>query len=220
MEKMNRIPVVVRNQAYMPEVIPEDVDEVDPADLTPLVSGDTPIVIAPASEDGEVAEDEVEDTHEELVKEVHLVEELGKEVQILFANIDALKGCLRTSNVDKLGDASTCQPLVVPDINVWDTGRAWEREYCLYTEASRDDLNIRLHNQIWDMLQKMQEQMDNQSWNTDDKYIVDGLINILVLNVKINKLTDKVLRDQVNAPSKLKDHDPLLKYDYALSSIH
>ena len=52
--------------------------------------------------------------------------------------------------------------------------------------------------------------MDNQSWNTNDKYIVDGLINILVLNVKINKLTD---RDQVNAPSKLKDHDPLLKYD-------
>ena len=35
--------------------------EIAPVDLKPLISGSAPIVNAPASEDGEVAQDEVED---------------------------------------------------------------------------------------------------------------------------------------------------------------
>ena len=51
---------MVRNPAYVADV-ELDEDEVDPADLTPLVSGNAPIVTAPASEDEVVAEDVVED---------------------------------------------------------------------------------------------------------------------------------------------------------------
>ena len=47
---MNRVPVIVRNPAYVADV-ELDEDEIDPADLTPLVSGNTPIVTVPASED-------------------------------------------------------------------------------------------------------------------------------------------------------------------------
>ena len=61
---MNRVPVIVRNPAYIEEV-ELDEDEVDPADITPLVSGDTPIVTVPASEDENVAEDVVEDSDED-----------------------------------------------------------------------------------------------------------------------------------------------------------
>ena len=62
-EKMNRVPVIVRNPAYIEEV-ELDEEEVDPADITPLISGDTPIITVPASEDENVAEDVSEDDEE------------------------------------------------------------------------------------------------------------------------------------------------------------
>jgi len=46
-EEMNRVSVVVSNPAYVAEAA-LDVDEVDPTDLAPLVSGTTSIVTAPA----------------------------------------------------------------------------------------------------------------------------------------------------------------------------
>ena len=61
---MNQVPVIVRNPAYVAEV-ELDEDEVDPTDLAPLVSGNAPIVTAPASEDGDVAEDVVEDGNDD-----------------------------------------------------------------------------------------------------------------------------------------------------------
>jgi len=57
---MNQVPVIVRNPAYVEEV-ELDEDEVAPANFTPLVSGNTPIITIPASEDENVAEDVVED---------------------------------------------------------------------------------------------------------------------------------------------------------------
>ena len=46
---MNRVHVIVRNPTYVADV-ELDEDLIDPADLTPLVSGNTPIVTVPASE--------------------------------------------------------------------------------------------------------------------------------------------------------------------------
>ena len=45
-----------------------DVDEADSIDLTPLVSGNTPIVTVLSSEDEDVAEDVVEDSDEDIYK--------------------------------------------------------------------------------------------------------------------------------------------------------
>ena len=61
---MDRVSVIVRNPAYIEEV-ELDEDEVDPADLTPLISGDTPIATVPASKDEDVTEDVVEDSKED-----------------------------------------------------------------------------------------------------------------------------------------------------------
>jgi len=89
-----------------------------------------------------------------------------------------------------------------PGIYVLDSGKAWEREYHLYPEASRDEFNIHLYNQVWDMLQKMQERLDKQTWNREDKDLVDGLNSILEIHFRINKLNEKVLRDQVSDSNK------------------
>ncbi len=59
---MNRVSVIVQNPAYIEEL---DGEEVDPADLAPLISGNTPIVTVPASEDEDVAEEVVEDGDED-----------------------------------------------------------------------------------------------------------------------------------------------------------
>ena len=61
---MNRVSVIVRNPAYIEEV-ELDEDGVNPANMIPLVSGNTPIITIPASEDEDVAKDVLENKDED-----------------------------------------------------------------------------------------------------------------------------------------------------------
>ena len=106
---MNRVPVLVPNPAYIEEG-ELDEDEVDPADLTPLISGDTPIVTVPASEDEDVAGEVVVDEAEEVIQGL---ERLTLEIRSLMSL--------------PLGDRSSQQHTVVPNVDVWDTGKAINR---------------------------------------------------------------------------------------------
>ena len=187
---MNELLREEMNQAYITEVA-LDVDEVDPVDLAPIVSGNAPIVTAPASEDGDVAEDGVEDKDEDddaedlVLQEIrYSLEELNKEVRDLLS--------------PSPGGTSTQQPPVDPRIDVWDTGRAWEREYNLHPESSKNDISVRLFNQVEDMLQKMHERVIQQTCNKGDKDLIDRLANIQVMHFRLSRLTEKVLRDQAN----------------------
>jgi len=129
------------NPAYIEEV-ELDEEEVDPADITPLISGDTPIITVPASEDENVAEDVVEDSDEDedmqdVLKKMEKldteVRELRKEIMDLLSSIPE--------------DTSSLQPAVVPQVEVWDTGKAWEQEYRLYPDPTRKEVSDRLSNQ-------------------------------------------------------------------------
>ncbi|XP_023343779.1 uncharacterized protein LOC111713190 isoform X1 [Eurytemora carolleeae] len=142
---MNRVPVIVRNPAHIEEV-ELDEDEVDPADITPLISGDTPIITVPASEDENVAEDVVEDGDEDedlqfILEKMEKLDtefkELRKEIMDLLSSIPE--------------DTSSLQPAVVPQVEVWDTGKAWEQEYRLYPDPTRKEVSDRLSNQVWDL---------------------------------------------------------------------
>ena len=106
-----------------------------------------PIVTAPASEDGDVAKDKVDDGNEDDDD----TEGLVKALQKVLDNLEELNKELRDL-VSPRGGASTQQPPKDPIIDGWDTGKAWEQEYDLYPEASRDDINIRLYNQVGDLL--------------------------------------------------------------------
>ena len=94
---------------------------------------------APASEDGDVAEDKVDDENED-----DDTEGLVKAMQEVLDNLEELNKELRGLVSPTPGDTSTQQPPVHPSIDVWDTGKAWEQESDLYPKASRDD--IRLYN--------------------------------------------------------------------------
>ena len=61
---MNQVPVMMQNPADVEEVELNE-DEVDPADLAPLVSGDSSIVTVPDLEDEDIVEDLGEDVAED-----------------------------------------------------------------------------------------------------------------------------------------------------------
>ena len=191
---MNEISVIVSNPAYVAEAA-LDVDGVDPADLAPLVSGNAPIVTAPASEDGDVAEDRVEDENE-----YDGMEDLAKLLREVLDNLEELHKDVKDLLSPNPGGASIQQPPVDPHTDVWDTGRAWEREYNLHPESSRDDFSARLYNQAVNILQIMQEHVNQQTWNKGDKDLIDGLANILVMHFRLGRLTEKKLKDQANGP--------------------
>ena len=92
---MNRVPVIVWNPAY--------IEELEPMDPATFISGDSQIVIAPASDDGEVVEEIVEEP------------EVG-EMNPVMKDMDDFLGRLAEriqSFKEKL--ANPDQPSVVPD---------------------------------------------------------------------------------------------------------
>ena len=89
-----------------------------------------------------------------------------------------------------LEDTSTQEPLVDPNVNAWDARKAWEREFSLYPEANRDEVCSRIYVQVGKRLHRLQERADQYTWNRDDKYMMDGLANIVVLHFRLDKLTE------------------------------
>ena len=87
---MNRVPVIVQNPAYIEEV-ELDEDEVDPADITPLISGDSPIITVPALEDEGVAEAALEDN-----KDDEETEDVSQILRDVIADLEKLNKEMRS----------------------------------------------------------------------------------------------------------------------------
>ena len=99
------------------------------------------------------------------------------------------------------GDTGSHKSTVVSRIEVWDTGRAWEREYRLYPESSRKEISDRLSSQVLDLLRIMHEGINQQTWNNRDIELIDGLNNVSVMHTRLSKLTEKVLNGQAKEPN-------------------
>ena len=198
---MNRVSVIVRNPAYIEEL---DGEEVVPADLAPLISGNTPIVTVPASEDEDVAEEVVEDGDEDPDDEdlpkmmqnvIEELEELSREV------IQGLQGLdQELDSIMSLRDTSSQQPTNVPNVDVWDTGKAVEQEYRLHPDPTMMEVRDRLSDQVLDLLQILQERVDQHTCNDKDIRLIEGLKTILVLHSRLGVLTDIELKRQAKKP--------------------
>ena len=134
------------NPAYINEAT-LDVDEVDPPDLAPLVSGNASIVTAPASEDEDVAEDVVEDRDDN-----EGMEDVPQILRDVVSDLEELNKELRSILSPAPGDTSSHQSADVPQVEVWDTGKTWELEHRLHPDPSIDEISSRLFNQVWDLL--------------------------------------------------------------------
>ena len=63
---------------------------------------------------------------------------------------------------------SSRQHTVVPNVDVWDTGKAIEQEYRLYPDPTLKEVRDRLSNQVWDLLQILQERVNQHTYNDRD----------------------------------------------------
>ena len=100
------------------------------------------------------------------------------------------------------GDTSSLKSTVVPNVDVWDTEKALEQEYRLHPDPSIDKISSRLFNQVWDLLQILQERVDQHTCNNKDIKLIDGLKAISVMHFRLGKLTDRVLNRQAKKPYK------------------
>ena len=100
------------NPAYINEAA-LDVDEADPADLAPLVSGNASIVTSPASEDEDVAEDVVEDRDDD-----EGMEDVSQILRDVVSDLEELNTELRSILIPALGDTGSHQSAFVPQVEV------------------------------------------------------------------------------------------------------
>ena len=108
---------------------------------------------------------------------------------------DGLKSVLSLSR-----DTSSSHRTEVPNVDVWDTGNALEQEYRLYLDPTMKEVRDRLSNQVWDLLQIMQERVDQHTCNNIDMKLIDGLKAISVMHSRLGNLTEKVLKRQAERP--------------------
>ena len=107
---------------------------------------------------------------------------------------------IQAFNSTMQGSINSGRPPVVPDDKLWDTESAWDREFNLYPDASRSVIISRLYNQVWDLLQKMKERVTWQTWKREDQDIVEGLINILILSVRNNIISNEIIKERAERP--------------------
>ena len=232
---MNRVPVIVRNPAYIEELEPDG--EVDPADPAPFISENTLIITTPASEDEEAAGEIVADGAEgvlqgleELTQEIRnwasspckdtdppintvpasedqnvtgdAPEDDEEDVQQVLR--EAVQSLVRLNqglrNVLSLRDTSSQKHTVIPNVDIWDTGKAVEQEYRLYPNPTRKGLKDRLDNQVWDLLRIIQERVDQGTYNNTDMRLVDGLNAISVMHSRLGVLTEIALKHRAKRP--------------------
>ena len=130
------------------------------------------------------------------------MEDVPQILREVVNDLEELKRELRSILSPPPRDTSTHQPTVVPNVEVWDTGKAWEREYRLYSTSNRKEVSDRLSNQVWDLLWIMQERVDQQTCNSKDLKLIDGLKAISVMHFRLGRLTEKVLKHQARKPFK------------------
>ena len=211
LEKMNRVRVLVLNPTFLEE-LGLDGDEVDPADLAPCTSGNTPTVTSPAVKDEEVAgEHAVDGVGEAIWNLEELVQETDDEEDAKVNDIlEKLERCnVETEEIlKKMRDiisflpegTSSRQHTVVPNVDVWDTGKAIEQEYRLYPNPTMKEIRDRLSNQVWDLLQILQERVNQHTYNDKDIELISGLKSISVLNSRLSVITDTVLKRKAEKP--------------------
>ena len=186
MKKMNRVPVIVWNPAY--------IEELEPRDSMDLMLGDSQIITAPASDDGATGEEvayelDVGDVVEEVVEE-HDDEDLSHAMKDMYDFLGELSEKIQSFNSAMERSASPGQPPAVPDdvpkVDVWDTGKAIEQEFRRFPNPTRKGMKDRLYNQVWDLLGLLQERVNQGTYDRTDVRLIEGLQVIYVLQARLS----------------------------------
>ena len=169
---MNRVPVIVWNPAY--------IEELEPRDSLDLISGESQIITAPASDDGDAVEevaDEPEIGGSAEVADVDVKQVLQEAVQSLSSLNADLRSVLSLSR-----DRSDA----VPDVDAYDTGKAIEQEFRRFPNPTRKGMQDRLYNKVWSLLRLLQERINQGTYDRTDVKLIEGLQVIHVLHARLS----------------------------------
>ena len=203
---MNRVPVIVWNPAY--------IEELEPRDSLDLVSGESQIITAPASDDGATGEEvavepEVGDVVEEVADEPdagdvveEVVEEPGDEdmspaMKDMYEFLGELSEKIQSFNNTMERSANPGQPPVVPgsvpDIDAYDTGKAIEHKFRRFPNPTRKGMKDRLYNQVWDLLRLLQERVNKGTYDRTDVKLIEGLQVIHVVQARLSVCSEEAI---------------------------
>ena len=163
-------------------------DEIEHKDSRDSVSGESLIVNAPASDDEAVERGVAEDPDDE--------SSAGEDEEDVKQVLQEAVQCMASLNEDLRSILSICrdQATVVPDIDVYDTGKATEEEYRMFPDQTRKELMDRLNNQVWNMLHLMQERVNQGIYNETDVKLIEGLQVVLVLQARLNAYSELAIK--------------------------
>ena len=190
---MNRVPVIVWNPAY--------IEELEPRDSMDLISGESQIITAPASDDGAAVEGvadepEVGDVVEEVAEE-YGDEDLSHAMKDMYEFLGELSEKIQSFNSSMERNANPGQPPVVPDdvpkVDVWDTGKAIEQEFRRFPNPTRKGMKDRLYNQVWDLLRLLQERVNQGTYDRTDVKLIEGLQVIYVLQARLSVCSEEAI---------------------------
>ena len=111
----------------------------------------------------------------------------------VIAGLEELNKEMRSILSPTPGNTSSLKSTVVPNVDVWDMEKALEQEYRLHHNCI-DEISSRLFNQVWELLQILQERVDQRTCNNKDLKLIDGLKAISVMHARLGKLTEKALK--------------------------
>ena len=163
-------------------------EELEPRDSLDSVSGESPIVTAPASDDGDVERGVVEGPGDG--------SSAGEDGEDVKQVLQEAVHCMSSLNEDLRSILSLCrdQATVVPDIDVYDTGKATEEEYRMFPDQTRKELMDRLNNHVWNMLHLLKERVNQGTYNETDIKLIEGLQVVLVLQARLNVYTEIAIK--------------------------
>ena len=203
---MNRVPVIVWNPAY--------IEELKPRDSLDLVSGESQIITAPASDDGATGEEvavepEVGDVVEEVadepdagdvveeVVEEHGDEDLSHAMKDMYEFLGELSEKIQSFNNTMERSVNPGQPPAVPgnvpDIDAYDTGKAIEYEFRRFPNPTRKGMKDRLYNQVWDLLRLLQERVNQGTYDRTDVKLIEGLQVIHVVQARLSVCSEEAI---------------------------
>ena len=147
------------------------------------MSENDPIITVLASED---EEEKVNDILKELERSNAETEDILKKMREIISSFPE--------------DTSSNQHPVVPNIDVWDTGKVIEQEYRLYPDPTMKEVRDRLSNQVWDLLLILHGRVNQHAYNNKDIDLISGLKTILVLNSRLSVITETVIKHGAKRP--------------------
>ena len=131
-------------------------------------------------------------------------EDLPPAMKRMYDFLGELSEKIQSFNSTMRKNTSPSQPLAVPEAiheaDVMDTGKTIEQELRLFPNPTREELKLRLDDQVWDLLRLMHRRVVQGTYDETDVKLIEGLQVISVLHARLGVHTEIALKHSAKRP--------------------